>query len=96
VGGRVISLIDYRELHFAESARVTGRGRRFCKNLKSGSHSRPPKTRQRLVGSHRVSIDPAKPDLMVSRTDVTPKWDRRFLLAALFFVVCLMLVALGL
>ena len=94
MGGRVISLIDYRELHFAESARETTKGRAFCKDLKSGSHSRPMKPRQRLVGSHRVSIDPAKPDLMVS--DVSPKWDRRFLLAALFFVVCLMLVALGL
>jgi hypothetical protein len=96
MGGRVISLINYRELRFAESARETGEGRSFCRSLKNGSHSRPMKPRQRFVGSHRDSIDSAKPALMFSRTNVSPKWDRGFLLAALFFVGCLAFVAFGL
>ena len=96
MGSRIISLVDYRELRFARSARETGKGRSFCKNLKSDSHSRPMKPRRRLVGSHCDSIDSTKPDLMVSRTNVSPKRDRRFLLTALFFAGCLMLVALGL
>jgi hypothetical protein len=96
VGSRLISLVDYRELRFVGSARETGKGRSFCKNLKSGSYLRPTKPRRRLVGSHRGSIDLAKPDLMVSWTDVSQKRDRRFLLTALFFAGCLMLVGLGL
>jgi hypothetical protein len=96
VGGRVISLIDYREFLFAEKTRETVKACPFHVSVKTASHARPKKTRQRLVDSHRDSIHLAKPDRMVSRTDVSPKWDRRFPLAALFFVGCLMLVALGL
>lgn len=79
-----------------QRARETAKVLPFRVNLKSASHTRPIKMRQRLVGSHVDSIDPAVPDLLFSRTHASPKWDRRFVLAAAFFVGCLALVAFGL
>lgn len=96
MGGRVVSLNDYRELHFAGSTREIEIGRHFYKNLKSVSRSRRMKQRQRPVGPQRDSINQAEPDPIVSMTEVRVKWDRRFLFVALFFVGCLVLVGFGL
>lgn len=94
--GRVISLTDYRDLRLAGSKRETEKVRSSRVNLKAASHSRPMKSRRRLVGSPVDSMDPAKADLTFSRAYVSPKWDRRYLFATWFFVGCLALVAFGL
>lgn len=95
MGGRVVSLIDFRERRFAECGRATGKGRSVRKSLKSGSHARPIKPRQRLVGSH-FDIDSAELDPTFPRIGVGPKQDPKFLLATLLFVGCLVFVAFGL
>jgi hypothetical protein len=98
MGGRVISLIDYRELRLAGSVRETAKGRYFRVNLKNASHMRSMKTRQRLVGSHVDSIDRVRVLSAFSGTNLSPKWssDYRFVVPAAFFLICLVLVAFGL
>jgi hypothetical protein len=98
MGGRVISLIDYRELRLAGSVRETAKGRYFRVNLKNASHVRLMKTRQRLAGSRVHSIGRVRIPSGFSPTNVSPKSssDYRFVFPAAFFLICLALVVFGL
>jgi hypothetical protein len=97
MGGRLISLADYRELHGAGNVRERSKGPSLRARPKKGSRGQPMKTRQRVVGSHVDSIDRVTIPRALSRTNVSPKWwDYRFILPSVFVLSCLALVAFGL
>lgn len=93
MGGRVISLIDYRGLRLArngQTAREPSLGVRLKK-----PHPRPPKARQRLLGSYVDSIDRVEMSLTFPRTKVSPKWwDSGFIVPVLALLCCVAVVAI--
>lgn len=94
MGGRVISLADYRQLRAAGN-RQAARDRLSPAHLKK-SHPLPPKTRQRLEGSYVDSIYRAETSL-TSPQKVSPKWwDSGLIVPAVALLGCLAVVALGL
>ena len=85
MGGRVISLIEYRQFHLVANRREMPKGPSLRARPKKGSRGQPMKTRQRVVGSHVDSIDRVTIPRALSRTNVSPKWwDYRFILPSVF------------